>query len=286
MRFLFLIYKKKKNITMNAYFIDIDTLLSVDNKVWIIDKSKPSIPILKINKSDFNLIKNGIYKYLDNRISLNEHIYYLPDNIFNTLKIKVKNYKADISNLAFSLQEFLNTELIENIDFTLNDTIIQQLKNKSGDIHIICSKNNKANYEKMILKMEKTLQENGLIISKYHFVSETYMNRNQDNINLNIIKIILNYTLNLNNNTNTQYDKIYLFSDNDRLIKQSSLINDYLLKLIKNDNELKNRIKNEIINDHYLISYKVTTNKVNPFIVNKILITLNNLIKTFESFNN
>lgn len=285
MRFLFLIYKKKKNITMNAYFIDIDTLLSVDNKVWIVDKSKPSIPILKINKSDFNLIKNGIYKYLDNKITMNDQIYYLPNNIFNTLKIKVKNYKADISNLAFSLQEFLNTELIENIDFTINNTIIQQLKNKSGDIHIICSKNNKAYYEKMISKMEKTLQENGLIISKYHFVSETFMNRNQDNICLNVIKIILNCTLNLDNNTQQQYDKIYLFSDNDRLIKQSSLINDYLLKLIKNDNELKNRIKEELNIDHYLITYKVTTNKVKPFIVNKILITLNNLIKTFESFN-
>ncbi|MCK9477510.1 MAG: hypothetical protein M0R46_16460 [Candidatus Muirbacterium halophilum] len=270
---------------MNAYFIDIDTLLSVDNKVWIVDKSKPSIPILKINKSDFNLIKNGIYKYLDNKITMNDQIYYLPNNIFNTLKIKVKNYKADISNLAFSLQEFLNTELIENIDFTINNTIIQQLKNKSGDIHIICSKNNKAYYEKMISKMEKTLQENGLIISKYHFVSETFMNRNQDNICLNVIKIILNCTLNLDNNTQQQYDKIYLFSDNDRLIKQSSLINDYLLKLIKNDNELKNRIKEELNIDHYLITYKVTTNKVKPFIVNKILITLNNLIKTFESFN-
>lgn len=269
---------------MEAYFIDIDTLLSIDNKVWIIDKSKPSIPILKINKSDFNLIKNGIYKYIDNKIEFNDHTYYLPQNIFDNLKIKVKNYKADISNLAFSMQEFLNSELIENIDFILNKTLIQELKNKSGDIHLICSKNNKDNYEKMISKMEKTLQENGLIISNYHFVSETFMNRNKDNISLNIIKIILNHLLNFNTNEPVkQYDKIYLFTDNDRLIKQTTLINDYLLKLTK-DQELKNKIKEELKTDHYLIVYKVTTNKVKPFIINKILITLNNLIRTFESF--
>jgi uncharacterized protein (DUF4213/DUF364 family) len=42
-----------------ANFFDINTLITINSKVWIIDKLKPNIPIVKISKSEFNLLNNG-----------------------------------------------------------------------------------------------------------------------------------------------------------------------------------------------------------------------------------
>ena len=53
---------------MKAHFFDIETILVMDSKVWIVDKFSPKVPIIKISKSDFNLIKNGIYKSQNNSI--------------------------------------------------------------------------------------------------------------------------------------------------------------------------------------------------------------------------
>ena len=53
---------------MRSYFFDIDTILTVYNKVWIVDKSNPNMPLLRINQSDFNLIKSGVYKNQGNKI--------------------------------------------------------------------------------------------------------------------------------------------------------------------------------------------------------------------------
>jgi uncharacterized protein (DUF4213/DUF364 family) len=41
-----------------ANFFDINTLITINSKVWIIDKLKPNIPIVKISKSEFNLLNN------------------------------------------------------------------------------------------------------------------------------------------------------------------------------------------------------------------------------------
>jgi hypothetical protein len=105
---------------MKAHFFDLDTILTTDNKVWLVDKTIPNIPIMKISQSDFNLIKKGIYKSQGNSINFSGHTYWLPTDLFEKIKIKAKNHRADISNLAFSLQEFMNKELIENLDYDIN----------------------------------------------------------------------------------------------------------------------------------------------------------------------
>ena len=42
---------------MVAHFFDIDTFVKLEQKVWIIDKSKPNSPVLKLSKSDYNVLK-------------------------------------------------------------------------------------------------------------------------------------------------------------------------------------------------------------------------------------
>lgn len=113
---------------------DIDTILVIDSKVWIVDKTKPNIPILKISEYEFNLIKDGIYKSQDNKIYFNGKVYWLPTTLYNNIKIHAKNYKADLNNLGISIQEFLNKDIIDNTNYELRiDLLNKLLKNKTDD---------------------------------------------------------------------------------------------------------------------------------------------------------
>ena len=79
---------------MRSYFFDIDTILTVYNKVWIVDKSNPNMPLLRINQSDFNLIKSGVYKNQGNKINFAGNFYWIPIDLMNEIKIKCKNNKS------------------------------------------------------------------------------------------------------------------------------------------------------------------------------------------------
>jgi len=279
---------------MRAYFFDIDTILTVDNKVWIVDKSNPNIPLLRINQSDFNLIKSGVYKNQGNKINFAGHFYWIPTDLMNKIKIKCKNNKSDISKLSFSMQEFMNKELIENINYDINIENIMHVKNTDDHIYLICSKNTKRNYESIIKKIEDKLKDNGLVIKNYYFISETFYNRNEDNISHKKVRLLLQHLIGLKTDDNKfaseeieEYDEVFFYDDEIGSINLAKKSNDVLQILLSNtESDIKTRIKEKIKSkEHILYVNLVTHNKVNKFIMNKVIIGWSNLIKAFESFN-
>ena len=211
---------------MRAHFFDLDVLLVTDAKIWIIDKINPSIPIMKISQYDFNLIKSDIYRSQNNSIRFGDYSYWLPNDIFNTLKIKLKIHKSDITNISFSMQEFTNKELIENINYDINIENILHLKNTDDDIYLICSRNAKKNYELMISKIENKLEENGLKIKKYYYISETFYNRNEDEVSNKKVRLLLQHITGLKTDGDKfteeeieKYDEIFFYDDEDNVIK-------------------------------------------------------------------
>ena len=59
----FLIYKENilRIIVENKeiHFFDLDnTLWYLDSKIWVVDKRKPNIPIIKLSKHDMFMIQN------------------------------------------------------------------------------------------------------------------------------------------------------------------------------------------------------------------------------------
>lgn len=278
---------------MRAHFFDLDTILQVSGMVWIVDKNKPNIPIFKISKSDFNLIRSGIYRNQNNLINFGDDKYWIPTNLYNQLKIKTKNYKADFSNLGFSLQEFMNKEIIENLDYSLILEHILHLKNTDDHIYIICSKNSKKNYEIIIKKIESLLEENGLKVNNFYFISETFFNRDHDDICYKKVRLLLQHLLGYKTKDDIfsdeqveQYDEVYFYDDDHQVINLSKQINQLLFKILsKTDQTLKEEIKNMIKQKELtLIINFITNNKVNRFITDKVILHNDNLIKTFESF--
>jgi len=276
-----------------CHFFDIDTIMIVDNKPWIVSKSNPNIPIMKMSQSDFNLSKNGIYKSHGNKIELNGKTFWLSNDMMNKLKVKAKNHKVDISNLSISMQEFLNKDLISNIDYKLNMDVIIPIKNTNDDVYIICSKNSKRNYETIVEKIEDKLKENGISIKKYYFISETFYNRDHDDISYKKVRLLLQHLVGYKTDGNKfideeleRYNEIRYYDDEKQCInlaKDSNKI--FQLFLSKTDPIVKSKIKDSIKSgENLLIVNEVTSNTHNKFITSRINIEYSNLIKAFESF--
>ena len=278
---------------MKAHFFDIDSILEVNAKVWIVDKTIPNIPIMKISQSDFNLIKNGIYRSQGNSINFGGHTYWLPTDLFEKLKIKSKNHRTDISNLSFSMQEFMNKELIENLDYNIKLDNISHLKNTDDDIYVICSKNNKRNYELMISKIEDKLKDSGLFIKKYYYISETFYNRNEDDISHKKVRLLLQHLIGYKTEGDKfidekieKYNEVLFYDDELASVKLAIDCNKLLMYLISNtESSIKELIKQEIKQtEPLLVVNQITGNKVKKFVSTDVKVQFSNLIKVFESF--
>ena len=278
---------------LNGYFYDINSLITTNSKVWIVDKLKPTEPILKIPKSEFNLIKKGVYKKDNINLTISGKTYWLNKELMEAIKIRCKNKNLNVSNLSFSLQEFMNKDIIDNNDFTIHLENIRDIKNNSGDVYIICSKNTKSNYENIILKLEEKLAELGLKVKSYYYISETFYNRDEDDINNMKAKLLLQHIIGLKTEGDkfthteiTRYDNICYYDDEERVIELVKNANNVLEYLVNNSEDIvKDRVK-EVIkeNDCMLYICKVTFNKLNPFVITKLKIQWQNVIKTFEGF--
>lgn len=278
---------------MKANFIDIDIIVKSESSPWIVDKTNPNIPIMKIEKHDFNLFKSGVYKGHGNKLEFNGKVFWISTEVMNRIKVKTKNKGVDISNLAISMQEFMNSELIENIPYEIDKTIFNSLVNTQDHIYIICSKNTKNNYSKAIKTMEIEMSKVGLSPIKYYFVSETFYNRDDDQISFNKIKLLLQHLIGLKtdgdkfiNEDVTNYDEVILWDDNKTTISLGKDINTILENLlVKTDDSIKSEIKNRIKNtDNLLILKEWTHNKSNKYNQYEIEIQYSNVIRSFENF--
>ena len=282
-----------EQISNKAFFFDINTLITTNSKVWIIDRDKPNKPILRIPKSDFNLIKKGIYKKDNIKFDMQDESYWISKDLFDQIKIKSKNKNLNISKLAFSMQEFMNKDIIENNDFTIHLENIRHLKNTSGDIYIICSKNTKNNYELLISKLEDKLKEIGLVVKNYYYISETFYNRDEDDINNKKIRLLLQHLIGMKTEGDkfshteiTKYDVVNFYDDEARVIELAKNANNVLQFLIENSEDLvKDRVK-QVLKENVceLVINQVTFNKVNLFVTSKVELQYQNVIKKFESF--
>jgi hypothetical protein len=276
---------------MVAHFFDLDTILRVDNKIWIIDVKSPKIPIYKLDQSDYNLIKRGIWRDRGERFNFNGDNYWLPENIANNLKLKCKNLKIDTFNLTFSMQEFFNSEIIGDVDYEINLDLLLPIKNTTDHLYLICSKNNKKNYELILKKIENKFLEMGLDIKDIYYLSETFFNRKNDKIIFNKVKLLLQFLIGLKtdsdkfvNNEITKYDVVNYYDDD--LENTNIDPNDFLKYLYDNtDVVLKDKIMNVInsYNNILNINY-ISPNKLKRIESKTIVLSLNKIIKTFESF--
>jgi len=265
----------------------------MNSKVWIVNTRTPNKPLIRISKSEFNLLRKGVYKKDNINFNIDGQTYWLSEELFNKIKIKSKNNNVNISELSFSMQEFMNKDIIENGDFTIHLENIRHLNNTQDDIYVICSKNSKRSYESLIEKLEEKLLDFGLKIKNFYFISETFYNRDRDDIIHKKVRLVLQHIIGLKTADTkfteeeiTKYDQVSLYDDDVNTIKLAKGVNDVLQFLVKNsDDEVKEKVKEVLkMEECELIINQVTFNKVNPFIITKVELNLNKIVRTFENF--
>jgi hypothetical protein len=278
---------------MNAHFFDIDTVIISHAKIWVVDKSKPSDCIIKMDQSDFNLVKSGIYRSYGNKIRFSGIDYYLPDDIMNKIKIRCKNIKCDASNLAFSMCEFLDPDKINLTNHTIDIDILSHLKNTQDDVYFICSKNNKKSYDVIIKKIEDKINDLGISPKNYYYVSETFYERDDDLISFDKVRLLLQHMVGYKTDGRLftddevlRYDVVNFYDDDVNTVKLATDISNMFSIITKNsDSGIKERIKSVISdNKPELVVNLVSPNKVNRFSKKKVSLEYGNLIKSFESF--
>lgn len=279
---------------MNAHFIDINIILKQDQKPWIVSKDNPNIPIMKIDRHQFNSFKSGIYKHHNNKINFNGETFYLSNDFMNKLKIKTKLNDIDISNLAISMQEFLNPGIIEDMEFSLDMSLFNSIINTNDHIYIICSKNKKKFYTNQIEKLNDELESIGLYVKNYYFLSETFYNRNSDEISYIKVKLLLQHLIGLKtsdgeritNEDIENYEKVTYYDDERSSIELAKNINSVLEKLLINtEDSVKLIVKDRIKAKENLLHCKFYThNNSKKFEETLVPLEFSNVIRTFESF--
>jgi hypothetical protein len=277
-----------------AHIFDLDVLISINSNVWIVSIDSPSIPVIKISLSEFNLIKKGIYKNHNSILNINGVDFWIPENLLNLLKIKVKKSNIDISNLAFSMQEFLNPNVIQHLDYTINTHNFIHLKNKPHDIYVFASNNSEVNYKPIIKKLDEELEKLGLRVKNYYFLSKTFNSRDHDKVANNKIKLCLQYLIGYKTNDNIitseqlkKYNRVYLYDDDLKTLEFGKNINNILnfLKSNTEDESITYDVRNLIRNDiPVFVLSTITNNKINPIIYKEIILEWNHIVKTFEGF--
>lgn len=278
---------------MKAHFFEINTLIDLDGKCWIVDKNNPNKPIMKISKSDFNLMRSGIWRSHGNRIKFSGEDFWISDDLVKKIKIYTKLNDVDFGTLGISMQEFLNPEIIDSKDFELKLDIIGKLKNSTDHIYIICSKQTKINYAGVIEKLLDKLKDQGILVKTFYNITDSFYNIDKDLVKFKIGRLLLQHLLGYKTQGEkfideniTKYQEIEFYDEDLDTLKIATEVNDILQTLLVGTGlGLREVIKEDLREEKpSLIVNQVSDNTMKRIIPQKVLIGLPAIIKTFESF--
>ena len=248
--------------------------------------------MIKIFIKNYTMIKSFIKNYLIIELDIsNKNIYGILDlSYYPNLKI-LKCYNNQITEIINFPKNIIKIDCSNNNIHNLDNLL--HLKNTDDDIYIICSKNAKKNYELMIKKVEDKLRDNGLVIKNYYFISETFYNRNEDQISHKKVRLLLQHLIGLKTEGDkftdeeiTPYTEVFFYDDEDSSINLANNCNNVCEFLLSNtENTIKSKIK-DILKSEEKILYTnlVSPNRFNRFQTKKIQLKFSNILKTFEGF--
>lgn len=276
---------------MVSHFFDIDNFIKLNQMVWIIDKSRPNLPLLKLTRSDYNIIKKGLFLNTGFKLKIENEYFYFSENMFNEIKLACKRNSSNISNLSFSLKEF---EDRENKNYTLNLDPIKHLFGTKEIVYIVCSKFKTDFYEKVIEDLDEKLRERGIKPRDYYFIIENPTDvLDSDQVIYKKLKLFLQHLVGYRTEKDkfidlkiTDIDDVYYYGDNRTDISKMDIFNNLFRSLLYNTDEYLKDIIVNIIKSRKktLTTNLVTSNKMNMFQTNSYDLSYNERLKRFKDF--
>jgi hypothetical protein len=260
-------------------FFDLDnTLWYIKSDIWIIDKNKPSVPILKISPIEFALIRSGIYVDDDILIEYNNEKFYISKDMMERILRKSKNVR--LVNLGISYSEFFDDDILNKKDVQLLLNNIKHLIGKNIEIGLLTARSDRKKHGTLLNKLRLKLKEYGLEIDKIYFVSESIrITGHQDRVFYDKNKVLLSHLIGLTIDNDRfipvkkdAYNKVYFYDDVKSNTANLNNLQDYFDFLVRNSDPeciefINNRLEN---NELILVNNLITNNEVNPFETNVI----------------
>lgn len=254
-------------------FFDLDnTLWYIKSDIWIIDKDKPNVPILKISPIEFALIKSGIYVKDDILIEYNGESFFISKDMIE--RIQRKNKSIRLKNLGISYSEFFDDDILNKKEVQLLLNNIKHLIGSNVEIGLLTARSDRKKHANLLNKLRIKLKEYGLEIDKIYFVSESIRTIGyQDKIIYDKNNILLEHLIGLSIEDNCfvpikkdSYNKISFYDDIKSNFMNVNNLQEYFDYLVRNsDEECIEFITNRFLNPLVLVNNLITNNEINPF---------------------
>lgn len=270
------------------HLFDLDhTLWIMDTKLAVIDKRNPKDVIYRIPLEEKIFMKSN-YKEDGLKIEYNGETWYLKKQIWEDIK---KNNNIELENLGISYREFTDDEYLKEqlnkTQFLLNN--VNHLKNKINvEIGFLTARKNKKNHKQILESLvDKIWRKLRITPKKIYFLDDI---NNDDDISFRKACIVLEFMTGFkikgsrfSSLKQEKYKSVHFYDDSKENIEMVNNIQ-YLMEdlLIKTDVDIKKEILNNL-DERNFSTYKVTENKVEPFIVNNNKL-IKPRIKLFEKF--
>lgn len=278
---------------MIAHFVDIDCLVSLGGNAWIVDKSSPDVPIMKISRSDFNLYRGGVYRSQGNRVDFNGRTFWLPEDVYGRLKVKLKNRGGGLGSLAISMQEFMNKELVDNIPYEVRPDMVAALRNLTDDIYIVCPRMTRRTHASIIARLTEELATKGVKPKKFYHISESFHNQTEDYILFRKARLYIQHLVGhrtdgdkFTDDEVKMYSRIEVHDDSMSILSVAREMNDTLRRLLQNTQDSVARVVRENVDESRPeVTFNWHTgNSVNPVVTERVRIDYSSVIRHFESF--
>ncbi len=278
---------------MKAHFFDLDTLINIDSKPWIITKNDPSKPIMKISRSDFNLIKNGLYRSHNNKVDFNGNIFWLPNDLMGKLMVRIKRDNLNLSELAISLREFIDEEYINQAEVEYDLRVISKLKNSLDDVYIICPRETKKTHQVVIDGLESKLAEFGVNVKMFYHISETFYDQTSDGIEYKKMRLFVQHLLGYKTKDDviideeiTRYDALTYYGNDKTTLSYADKINQVTRVCVnKSEEAMKSVVKEDLLEYKPIFNVNfITDNQYNKVVVKSVPIMLNAYVQAPDTY--
>ena len=254
------------------HFFDLDgTLWSVKTNAWVIDKNRPSKPILRLRDSELKLILGGVYINDEIYFEYNGETYWVSKILFDRIKKLKPN--INMEDLGISFYEKLNPKYYENMKF-FKQNIRHLVDDKNMDLGILSARFSDEKDKNLLTTLKKELSDIGLKISKFYYVGDFYYPNVNTNISIRKANVLLEHLVGFHIENDhfvplkeDLYREVYFYDDEPTNIDIANNIQEYLDGyLINTEEEVYNRIiKNIKEKQPTLFTNLITNNSLNRF---------------------
>jgi len=277
------------------HILELDnTAITVDVEPWIIKKTKPNVPIIRLRPGQRKLLEAGTFRGDDNLISYSGKEYWLSNELYKELERKTKK-GVDLGLFGLSYAEFFDPDQVAeqaNRVKICTDNI-EHLKNTKDDVVIVSDRSNLELHSDLLEVVREKFGEYNIDIMNVYMLSKNNLKTDNEDVPyqkaLLTIEKMVGYKIVDSKFTNVpvdQYNKVYIYDDSRKVFDELNTIQETFNKIYYNSDEnIKPVVLNKVLSVKPFVKiHQVTGNEFNRFKTDTIMLTRPTRIYKFNFF--